>query len=170
MPADLLGMLYNFRRWVTRVVRFFARDLFSSTLSLSFPLFLSIFSGLSRSSLFSSLVFSLHFPALFSGFFFLLRRSICSMVIEQSMKWAAQRKVFGKPLMAQPVIRNKLANMIGQLEACQSWLETLTYQMVRMSYQEQVVKLVRFYSLCFSCFFFFFFCVVLRLFSSLKCN
>jgi alkylation response protein AidB-like acyl-CoA dehydrogenase len=50
-----------------------------------------------------------------------------------------QRKVFNKPLIAQPVIRNKLAHMIAQVEACESWLENITYQMCNMSYKEQAV-------------------------------
>jgi alkylation response protein AidB-like acyl-CoA dehydrogenase len=33
-------------------------------------------------------------------------------VVEESFKWATQRKVFGKRLIEQPVIRNKLAHMV----------------------------------------------------------
>lgn len=63
------------------------------------------------------------------------------MVIEECFKWANQRKVFGKRLIDQPVIRNKLAAMISQLEAVENWLENITYQMCNMSYMEQSVKL-----------------------------
>jgi hypothetical protein len=45
------------------------------------------------------------------------------------VRWASQRMVFGKPLSAQSVIRAKLASMISRVEACQNWLETITYQM-----------------------------------------
>ncbi|KAI7861576.1 acyl-CoA dehydrogenase/oxidase [Spinellus fusiger] len=62
-------------------------------------------------------------------------------VIEDCFKWANQRKVFGKSLLEQPVIRNKLAGMISQLEAVESWLENITYQMCNMSYLEQSTKL-----------------------------
>ena len=32
---------------------------------------------------------------------------------KETFKWAMQRKVFGKPLIEQPVIREKLAQMLG---------------------------------------------------------
>jgi alkylation response protein AidB-like acyl-CoA dehydrogenase len=35
------------------------------------------------------------------------------MVVEECFKWATQRKVFGKRLIDQPVIRNKLAKMVS---------------------------------------------------------
>ena len=34
-------------------------------------------------------------------------------IIEQCFKWANQREVFGKKLISQPVIRNKLAHMVA---------------------------------------------------------
>lgn len=58
-------------------------------------------------------------------------------VTEECMKWANQRIVFGKPLNQQPVIRSKLAKMISLTEACQSQLETITYQMCNMDYAKQ---------------------------------
>lgn len=58
-------------------------------------------------------------------------------VVEECMKWTNQRMVFGKPLISQPVIRQKLAKMISLTEACQSWLETITYQMNNMDYPTQ---------------------------------
>jgi alkylation response protein AidB-like acyl-CoA dehydrogenase len=63
------------------------------------------------------------------------------LVIEECFKWANQRKVFGKRLIDQPVIRNKLAHMIAQTESIHSWLESITYQMNNMSYEEQSKKL-----------------------------
>lgn len=53
------------------------------------------------------------------------------------MKWANQRLVFGKKLMDQPVIRQKLAKMIAHCEANQAWLENITYQMTKLSYKQQ---------------------------------
>ncbi|KAI8064576.1 acyl-CoA dehydrogenase/oxidase [Gongronella butleri] len=70
------------------------------------------------------------------------------LVIEDCFKWANQRKVFGKRLIDQPVIRNKLAGMISQMEAMHNWLENLTYQMNHMSYAEQSVKLAGPLALC----------------------
>ncbi|KAJ3051696.1 hypothetical protein HK102_012018 [Quaeritorhiza haematococci] len=66
---------------------------------------------------------------------------VSRLCVEESFKWAFQRKVFGKRLIEQPVIRNKLAHMVSQTEAVQSWLENLTYQMTQMSYKEQSIKL-----------------------------
>jgi len=60
------------------------------------------------------------------------------LVVEESFKWAHQRQVFGKSLLQQPVIREKLAHMIAQVESVHNWLENITYQMTKMSYQEQV--------------------------------
>jgi len=59
------------------------------------------------------------------------------MVVEECLKWAAQRYVFGKPLLAQAVIRQKFAHMIAKVEAIQAWLENVTYQMNNMNYKEQ---------------------------------
>ncbi|OQO14355.1 hypothetical protein B0A48_01231 [Cryoendolithus antarcticus] len=58
-------------------------------------------------------------------------------VLEECLKWSHQRLVFGKPLISQPVIRQKLAKMIALVESHQAWLETLTYQMTTMSYAQQ---------------------------------
>lgn len=55
------------------------------------------------------------------------------LVVEESMKWAMARKVFGKALIQQPVIRYKMAEMIAAVETCHSMLEDLTYQMCNMS-------------------------------------
>lgn len=53
-------------------------------------------------------------------------------IVEECLKWTAQRKAFGKPLNSQAVIRAKLADMIARAEAIQAWLENVTYQ-VRLS-------------------------------------
>lgn len=52
-------------------------------------------------------------------------------------RWANQRKVFGRPLHSQALIRSKLAGMISRVESAQSWLENITYQMNHMTYQGQ---------------------------------
>ena len=61
----------------------------------------------------------------------------CRTITEECLKWAHQRMVFGKPLITQPVIRQKLARMISLTEACQSWLESITFQMNNMDYATQ---------------------------------
>jgi len=56
-------------------------------------------------------------------------------------RWAMQRKVFGKRLIDQPVIRFKLAQMTAGVESCQAWLDSITYQMNVMSYEQQSKQL-----------------------------
>ncbi|CAK5262452.1 unnamed protein product [Mycena citricolor] len=58
-------------------------------------------------------------------------------VVEECLKWASQRMVFGKPLTSQAVIRGKLAAMISRVESAQSWLENITHQMNNMTYKQQ---------------------------------
>lgn len=58
-------------------------------------------------------------------------------ITQEVFKWAVQRKVFGKSLISQMSIRQKLGLMIAKVEACQSWLEQMTYTMSKMSYAEQ---------------------------------
>jgi alkylation response protein AidB-like acyl-CoA dehydrogenase/predicted heme/steroid binding protein len=73
------------------------------------------------------------------------------LAVTDSYKWAMQRKIFGKKLIDQPVIRFKLAQMSAALEMCQSWLDAVTYQMNNMSYEEQnkqlggVIALLKFH-------------------------
>ncbi|XP_006459340.1 hypothetical protein AGABI2DRAFT_201485 [Agaricus bisporus var. bisporus H97] len=62
-------------------------------------------------------------------------------IVEDCLKWTNQRKVFGKPLHSQAVIRSKLAAMIARVESLQSWLEMITYQMNNMDYKQQASKL-----------------------------
>ncbi|KIM39789.1 hypothetical protein M413DRAFT_446715 [Hebeloma cylindrosporum] len=59
------------------------------------------------------------------------------LIVEECLKWVSQRKVFGKPLHSQAVIRSKIAAMISRVEAAQNWLESVTYQMNHMSYKDQ---------------------------------
>ncbi|TFK64893.1 peroxisomal acyl-CoA-dehydrogenase [Pluteus cervinus] len=63
------------------------------------------------------------------------------LAVEECLKWANQRMVFGKPLTSQAVIRAKLGQMISRVEACQNWYESVTYQMNNMSYDEMSNKM-----------------------------
>ncbi|KAE9375726.1 acyl-CoA dehydrogenase NM domain-like protein [Stipitochalara longipes BDJ] len=63
------------------------------------------------------------------------------LVTEECIKWSNQRLVFGKRLIEQPVIRQKLAKMIAHCEANQAWLENITYQMTLMPYKQQSTHL-----------------------------
>eukprot|EP00928_Gymnodinium_smaydae_P043474 TRINITY_DN29113_c0_g2_i1.p1 TRINITY_DN29113_c0_g2~~TRINITY_DN29113_c0_g2_i1.p1 ORF type:complete len:534 (-),score=140.07 TRINITY_DN29113_c0_g2_i1:146-1576(-) len=62
-------------------------------------------------------------------------------VIEQTLKWAHQRKAFGKRLIDQPVVRSKLAHSIAELESVYNWYENVTYQMNHLPYEAQSMKL-----------------------------
>eukprot|EP00658_Telonema_sp_P-2_P004639 TRINITY_DN11720_c0_g1_i1.p1 TRINITY_DN11720_c0_g1~~TRINITY_DN11720_c0_g1_i1.p1 ORF type:complete len:295 (+),score=86.72 TRINITY_DN11720_c0_g1_i1:201-1085(+) len=63
------------------------------------------------------------------------------ILLEECFKWCNQRKVFGASLMTQPVIREKLARMVGSVEAAYSWLEAITFQMCRMDFKTQQTEL-----------------------------
>lgn len=42
---------------------------------------------------------------------------MCRTIVEECLKWSHQRIVFGKRLIEQPVIRQKLAKMIALIES-----------------------------------------------------
>jgi len=65
----------------------------------------------------------------------------CRVCYEESFRYAVKRKTFGKPLLESPVIRAKLGTMIRQIEGADAWLHLLTYQMTRLSHEEQNQKL-----------------------------
>eukprot|EP00440_Ansanella_granifera_P026671 gb/GFBE01028964.1/.p1 GENE.gb/GFBE01028964.1/~~gb/GFBE01028964.1/.p1 ORF type:complete len:527 (+),score=143.33 gb/GFBE01028964.1/:1-1581(+) len=58
------------------------------------------------------------------------------LMVEECFRWAMSRKIFGKRLIDQPVIRFKLATMASEVEAVHSMLEDVTYQMMNMTPQE----------------------------------
>jgi alkylation response protein AidB-like acyl-CoA dehydrogenase len=58
-------------------------------------------------------------------------------VTEECLKWAHQRILFGKRLIDQPVIRQKLAKCVQLCESSQAWLESITFQMNHMTYAQQ---------------------------------
>lgn len=60
-------------------------------------------------------------------------RALC----EQMLLWTSQRQAFGRPLTSQAVVRHKLAGCLAEVEAAQSWLENVTFQMTRMDYDTQ---------------------------------
>merc|ERR1712107_344239 len=56
------------------------------------------------------------------------------MATEETFKWAMQRKVFGKSLVEQPVIREKLAQMFAGIEGCTLMLYDVTYNINSLSF------------------------------------
>lgn len=61
--------------------------------------------------------------------------------VEQSLKYAHQRKTFGKNLIDHDVIRNKIGQMASRLEAGHHWIESLLYQYKNMSENEAMSRL-----------------------------
>lgn len=51
--------------------------------------------------------------------------------VADAFMWANQRKIFGKLLIEQAVIRNKLASSAAALECVQAYLEAITYDMCK---------------------------------------
>jgi alkylation response protein AidB-like acyl-CoA dehydrogenase/predicted heme/steroid binding protein len=76
----------------------------------------------------------------------------CRVMLHDCILWSNQRKVFGKPLITQPVIMAKLSDMAAQVEAVSSWLESITYQMANLDYERQSkmlagpIALLKYYS------------------------
>ena len=62
-------------------------------------------------------------------------------IIEESVKWALQRRAFGKRLIDQVAIQEKLAAAVARCEACQCWLESITDRMNTLTFEEQNAKL-----------------------------
>jgi len=63
------------------------------------------------------------------------------LCFEESFKYAQKRETFGKKLIEHPVIRLKLAHMVRQIEAITSWLENVTFQIIKMDPKESRDKL-----------------------------
>lgn len=61
----------------------------------------------------------------------------CRGSIRLAFQWLMQRKAFGKALIAQPVLRQYLGEMIYKTEAMQGYLDNITYQLCKMSFSEQ---------------------------------
>merc|ERR1712224_47076 len=51
------------------------------------------------------------------------------MATEEVFKWSMQRKVFGKPLVEQPVIREKLAQSFAGIESATAMMNEVTHAM-----------------------------------------
>ncbi|KAH9251794.1 hypothetical protein BASA81_010237 [Batrachochytrium salamandrivorans] len=67
--------------------------------------------------------------------------SACRGILSEVFKWTNQRKAFGKNLLSQPVVRQRLAKMAVEVEAVTAAHEMLTFQMCQMHPLEQGEKL-----------------------------
>jgi len=56
--------------------------------------------------------------------------------LEDAMTWCQKREAFGKTLIEQPVVRHKFGHMARQIDALQSWIESLIYELENMSHAE----------------------------------
>lgn len=56
--------------------------------------------------------------------------------LEDAMTWTQKREAFGKTLIGQPVVRHKFGHMARQIDALQSWIESLIYELDNMSHAE----------------------------------
>lgn len=66
---------------------------------------------------------------------------LARVCIEESLKFARQRRTFGKYLIEHQVIQHKIAEMCRLVESAQSWLDNITFQMTTMTKDEQNKKL-----------------------------
>jgi len=66
---------------------------------------------------------------------------------EEAFLYACKRKTFGKRLIEQPIIRDKLAHMIRSIEATHAYTEQVVYQMIKMEPEESTKKLGGIFSL-----------------------
>merc|ERR1719461_146136 len=60
---------------------------------------------------------------------------------EDDVKWLLARRAFGKTLMKQPHLRQKMAKIVYQIESLKAYLDAITYQMCTMSFKDQNTKL-----------------------------
>jgi alkylation response protein AidB-like acyl-CoA dehydrogenase len=60
---------------------------------------------------------------------------------EEAIKYANKRRTFGKKLIDHPVIRNKLAHMVRQIEATHALIETNIYQAETLKGTEAATRL-----------------------------
>lgn len=67
---------------------------------------------------------------------------------QEAFHYANRRKTFGKLLIEHGVIRDKLGNMARQIEATQTWIEYLAYQMIKMPKTIQDARLGGALALC----------------------
>lgn len=63
--------------------------------------------------------------------------SLIRLAVADCYRWAIQRRVFGKRLIDQPVIRNHLAKISAGCESLTCQMDLITHQLNTMSYEKQ---------------------------------
>lgn len=66
---------------------------------------------------------------------------LARVCLEESLKYAMERKTFGKALVEHQDVRMKLAGMMRAVEQLQTWLESVVYQMCTMGHEEANLKI-----------------------------
>eukprot|EP01065_Artemidia_motanka_P032723 TRINITY_DN39709_c0_g1_i1.p1 TRINITY_DN39709_c0_g1~~TRINITY_DN39709_c0_g1_i1.p1 ORF type:complete len:547 (+),score=192.94 TRINITY_DN39709_c0_g1_i1:81-1643(+) len=65
----------------------------------------------------------------------------CRIMIDECFRWAINRKIFGKRLINQPVVRQKIAEMSAAVESMAHWIDAISYQYHVMPEGERMRKL-----------------------------
>lgn len=58
------------------------------------------------------------------------------VALSTAFEYVLQREAFSKPLIAQPVVRHRLAKAGAELETLSAWVEQFLYQMTKLSKQD----------------------------------
>ncbi|OLL24208.1 putative acyl-CoA dehydrogenase YngJ [Neolecta irregularis DAH-3] len=61
--------------------------------------------------------------------------------LEDAINYASERNTFGKPLLEQPVIREKFGNIARHIESTHAWIEQLGYS-IKMNTKETIDKIL----------------------------
>jgi acyl-CoA dehydrogenase len=65
----------------------------------------------------------------------------CRVALSSAFAYCLKREAFGKTLMEQPVVRNRLARAGALLESHWAWVEQFVYQMCIMTKQDADIEL-----------------------------
>ncbi len=63
------------------------------------------------------------------------------VALSAAFAYVLRREAFGKPLMDQPVVRNRLARAGAELESLSAWVEQFVYQLAHMEKELADVEL-----------------------------
>jgi acyl-CoA dehydrogenase len=63
------------------------------------------------------------------------------VALSAAFAYVLRREAFGKPLMDQPVVRNRLARAGAELESLSAWVEQFVYQLAHMKKEVADVEL-----------------------------
>lgn len=63
------------------------------------------------------------------------------VALSSAFAYVLRREAFGKPLIEQPVVRNRLARAGAELESVSAWLEQFVYQLAHMKKEVADVEL-----------------------------